>query len=153
SAEQISAYRAQSFFFQHLRASREHLGNRLDHPASLRLRRSARSLAEVSSILPESVGQDGSGQGKPWPLARLLDEGRKEPLEQEFAPPVGPACVHFALLRAARLNPLRETDPAKVAVLVRTALYAVPVTPAPDAQTQEEVVARVLDALKPHLAE
>jgi hypothetical protein len=153
SAEQISAYRAQSFFFQRLRASREHLGNRLDHPASLRLRRSARGLAEVNSILPESVGQDGSGRGEPWSLDRLLDKGRKEALKQGVASPYGTDCVRFGLLRAARRNPLRETDPDKVAVLIRTALYEVPDTPAPDAQTQEEVVARVLDALEPHLAE
>jgi hypothetical protein len=151
SAEQVFSYRAQSFFFQFLRARREHLRNRLDHPASLRLRRSAGGLAEVNSILPESVGQDGSGQGEPWSLNRLLDEGRKEALEQGVASPHGTDCVNFGLLRAARLNPLYVTDPDQVAVLVRMALYEMPDTPAPDAQTQEEVVARVLDALKRHL--
>jgi hypothetical protein len=153
SAEQVFSYRAGWLLFQRIRATREHLRNRLNHPASLRIRRSARGLAEVNSILPEWVGQDGGGRGKPWSLDRLLDEGRKEARRQGVARPDGSDCVRYGLLLAARRNPLRITDPDEVTGLVRLSLYEVPDTPAPDPQTRDEVVARVLDALKPHLAE
>ena len=152
SGEQRSSYGAQWLLFQRLLATREHLKNHLGNPASLRVRRSGRSLEARNSILPESVGCNSSGQGRPWTLDHLLDEGRREAHGQGFAKPDRKQCVRYGFLRAARLNPL-HIQPNEVPALMRMALYVSPEGETVDDKTVGQVVERALEAIESHLAD
>jgi hypothetical protein len=152
SGEQRFAYRAQWLLFLRLRATREHLKNRLDHPASLRVRRSGRGLEECDSVLPEPVGRNGCNEGKTWKLDRLLDEGRAEAQEQGVSRPSGMDCVRYGLLRAARRDPLRP-QAGEVPGLIRMALYESPSGRKADPETTGRVIERALEAVRPHLAD
>jgi hypothetical protein len=109
TAEQRFSYRALWLLFERKRSTREHLKNKLGSSTSLRVRRSGRGLEASDSLLPESVGRNGSERGETWSLRDLLNEGREEAQEQGVTSPNDADCVCHGLLRAARLNPLRLT--------------------------------------------
>ncbi|MHB1425249.1 MAG: hypothetical protein ACYC3I_18925 [Gemmataceae bacterium] len=152
SSEKRFSYGAQFLFWERLLASREHLSNHLDHPTSLRLRRSGRGLEARNSILPESIGRNSSGQDKSWTLDQLLDKGRKEAHQHGVLRPGGTDCVRYGLLRAARLNPLR-IPPDEVAALFRMALFNSPGDKKIEPRLNEQVIERILNTLQPHLSD
>lgn len=119
---QRSAYGAMYLFFERLRRSREHLGNRLLNSTSLRIARAGRDIAEERDILPASLGQNAKGEGDPWSLETLLREGRVAASGAGIARPTEEDCVHYGLVAAARLNPSYVRD-QEVLPLVRMALY------------------------------
>jgi hypothetical protein len=147
--EQCFADRLQWLFFQRARASREHLQSSLEDVASLRLRRASRGVEDRNSILPELIGEDAQGEGKPWSLDDLLDRGRREARAQGILTPRGVDCVRNGLLAAARRNPLR-LPPDQVPPLVKMALYDPAGLPKPRAEEQAEVVRRARDAMRPN---
>jgi hypothetical protein len=152
SAEERSSYRVQYLMFQRARKTRDHLGNQLGHSDCLRLRRSGRGLENRTSLLPEDLGLDGSGPGKPWSLDKLLNEGWKEANSSGVARPNQRDCIRFGFLRAARLNPLFASDP-EVPGLIRTALFDSTDSPAGGRTVEEMVLERALEAMGSHMGD
>jgi hypothetical protein len=150
SGEQCFAYRLQWLFFQRTRASREHLRSTLEDVASLRLRRSSRGIEDRNSILPESIGQDARGEGRPWSLDGMLDRGRKAARAQGLLNPRGVDCVRNGLLVAARRNPL-WLAPDQVPPLIKMALYDPAGLPRPGPEAPAEIIRRALDAMESHM--
>jgi hypothetical protein len=153
SPEQRYSYRAMWLLFQRIRATREHFANSFRYADSLRVSPSARQTAQQFSILPESVGLNDQGQGERWGVGRLLTEGWEEAREQGVQQPTEADCVHYGLVRAARMNPLRLRD-EEVPSLIRMALYKAAELPASlDPAVLEVVVDRVLQAVNRHLGD
>src|SRR5262249_34215198 len=151
-----SSYRNQSLFFQRLRHTREHLGNRLDRPSSLRVRRSGRELEDCRSILPESISEAANRQRPRRGLDTLLRDGWQEAVRQGVPRPTEQDCVRYLLLAAARRAPSPPLDGRQARKLIRAALYSTPYDgdtrgEEPDLATHAEVVARALKAMWPHL--
>jgi hypothetical protein len=163
SAEQRQSYRLMWQLFRRIRTTREHLGNKLVHASSLRVSRASRGVALDHSILPESLGLDGSGNGRPWSVDRLLREGRQEARRQGHAHPRERDWVRYGLLVAARQNPLHLQPGESCVGLVRQSLFDSVDWPAlsaaarsPKEQYEEwrqEVVSRAVQAIQRHLAE
>src|SRR5262249_13309829 len=75
SAEERTSHRYWWQFYERVRRTREHLGNRLLSPRSLRVCRAGQGVSQRWSILPETVGLNARGEGNPWTLSQLLREG------------------------------------------------------------------------------
>jgi hypothetical protein len=161
SPEQRFSYRAMWQFFQRIRRTREHFGNRLLNGGSLRITRSGREGSQNFSILPESVGLNSQKKGKPWAVGQLLRIGESEARAQGISNPTEEDCVGYGLVCAARLDPL-EVPEDQVPALIRLALYeSIPVEAfrnlSPDdplvTKLREAVLDRSLVALERHLGD
>jgi hypothetical protein len=151
------SYRAMWQFFQRVRRTREHLRNVLLNATSLRVSRSARGITRDYSILPASVGLNDRGEGTPWDVGRLLQEGAKEAKRRGVAAPREEHCVHYGLVQAARLNPLYLSE-EQIPPLIRQALYeTILVDDLQDGGSMEDahdlVLERSLQALWEHLGD
>jgi hypothetical protein len=116
------AYRAMWQLFQRVRRTRQRFSNRLLNATSLRVSHSGRGTSQDYSILPESVGLNAQGQGEPWSVGELLKQGMEEAKASGISTPTEADCVHYGLIRAARLNPLSIPEES-VGPLIRQALF------------------------------
>jgi hypothetical protein len=121
-SEEQTSYRIMWQFFERVRRTREHLGNRLLNAGSLHVSRSGRGASQHMSILPETVGMNAKGEGDPWSVTRLLQEGRLQAIADGISSPKEADCVHYGMLRAAHFNPLYIPQD-KVETLIRQSLY------------------------------
>jgi hypothetical protein len=155
------AYRAMWQFFQRVRRTRERFSNDLLNATSLRVSHSGRGTSQEYSILPESVGLNAQGQGKPWSVSELLREGMAEAKVSGVSKPTEADCVHYGLVRAARLNPL-DIPERDVRPLIRQALFesillndesAKAGNGSSEAVAREAVIERSLGAVQRHLGD
>jgi hypothetical protein len=153
SPAQRYSYRAMHQLFGRVRRTREHLGNALLNPTSLRVSRVGRDVADERSILPAALGLDAQGEGELWGVDRLLREGRAAARAAGVQSPTEEDCVHHGFTAAARRNPLSIND-EEVPPLVRMALYeSIPGTEMPDRDLLDLIVERTLTAMHSHLME
>jgi hypothetical protein len=153
--EQRGSYREAFLLYRRLLRTREHLGNKLSYPKSLRVTARGRGLEEVWSILPDGAEFNG-GRGKKLTVEQVKDQGRRELQKHDVRDPRQTDCLVHGLIDAARSATGPEVAPGEVAALIRCALYdAGPLDAGqpPGVMTVELVRERLHRALGPHLGD
>lgn len=74
------------------------------------------------SVLPFDMGLDANGEGQPWTVERLMDEGRRRAVEDGKVNADVETVISYGLMVAAEINPLDLPD-EDCELLVRGALF------------------------------
>ena len=113
--------RLYSQFAQHMR---EYLGKRSRLSDQLALPRAARPDAGTSDILPGDLGLTWRGEGEPWTIGWLKNEGLASAKAAGIDNPTPDEILWYGLYEAARMSPLMIAD-REVECLVQRALFAI----------------------------
>lgn len=74
------------------------------------------------SVLPSDIGLDANGEGQPWTVERLMDEGRRRAVQDGKANCDVETAISYGLMVAAEIYPLDLPD-ENCEFLVRGALF------------------------------
>jgi hypothetical protein len=108
--------------FDLLGRSQRRLRRKLKTASSLRIEHGAARNMGRYYVLPDDLGLDADGQGRPWSIGRLLKEGREAAELAGILHPNESDQIAHGLFAAALRNPLAAT-PAEIKSLVSMALY------------------------------
>jgi hypothetical protein len=149
--ERCQTYRMMYALFRRARRTRERLKRKFRSSRDLWIGKSGQSV-QGKTVLPDSLGLDAAGQGKPWGVDRLLREGRAACEDAGIADPTEQEQIHYGFVAAARRNPL-QIQGEEVSSLVKFSLFDPTQLTGkkPDPQTVAYVFARVAAAVSNHL--
>lgn len=152
--EQAGTYHAMRLIYQHATLQREHLGRSFKTSRDLRVHAAVRGAVGAGDILPDDLGRDGSGAGRRWTIAELLDRGRAHARLRDGEEPGPGRCIAAGLYVAAARDPLDPGgfSPAQSLGLVHQGLFDLGPSPDPvDPATKLEVTDRLMTFLAKHL--
>jgi hypothetical protein len=133
---------------------REHFSRSFKREEDLYLPRAVRT--GERHVLPDNLGKDSQGRGKPWGPAELLARGRERALQSGLTESNEQARIQFGLLEAAELDPLDvdQLSEADTLMIVRLGLFDLGPAQEPiDEMQVQRVWSRLVDALDRHLGD
>jgi hypothetical protein len=137
--------------FQRVRRMPEHLNRRFDTSRDLFVRKGGRGGGIGRSLLPEGVSFDAA-TSKPVGIKERARRGRELALAAGLKNPTNPVAIHYGLVEAARMHPLRLTHDEDATRLMRTALFEESsIGPAPADKVIEIVMERLVTWIDRHL--
>jgi hypothetical protein len=152
--EQSASYDAMRLIYQWAPLQREFLARRFKNAQDLRVREAVRGAVGGADLLPDDLGQDGSGAGRRWTVTELMKQGRTQARLVDGQEPDPERCIAAGLYLAAGRNPIdsRDVSPEQARSLVFQGLFDLGPAPDPvDPTTRHEVADRLATWLGKHL--
>ncbi|WP_146506096.1 hypothetical protein [Rubinisphaera italica] len=154
-AESRFGYRAMFELFRKVHGMTEHYNRSFGGHKDLMISRSGREDFDKRDVLPESLGQDDSGNGQRWGIESLKNVGRELSEEMSYERPSEARLIELGLFAGAKKNPLEVDSKQKIEGLIRAALYDGPpdVEPVDDEwdEIKGEITEQILSAIEKRL--